>query len=195
MAARRTLAAGSARGTKTSLRPFPWDQAEPDDPAAALKMGAAWRDLSGRPRATERQSAGVAIICRWGRMGPAFLAYQNFAAYTEWNNSLIYSITAGYLAHPHRRQAPPMLAPLRDDCAIAVRRASRIAATIGARRAQCRQGRRRHGPAKPQRGESNADQIRPARRISWPTAEPARAHARRAAARPGASPVGAEAVR
>ena len=29
---------------------------------------------------------------------PAFLAYANFAAYTEWNNSLIYSTTAGYLA-------------------------------------------------------------------------------------------------
>jgi peptidoglycan hydrolase-like protein with peptidoglycan-binding domain len=26
------------------------------------------------------------------------LAYANFAAYTEWNNSLIYSTTAGYLA-------------------------------------------------------------------------------------------------
>ena len=33
-----------------------------------------------------------------GRFGPAFLAYANFAAYTEWNNSLIYSTTAGYLA-------------------------------------------------------------------------------------------------
>jgi peptidoglycan hydrolase-like protein with peptidoglycan-binding domain len=33
-----------------------------------------------------------------GRTGPAFLAYANFAAYTEWNNSLIYSTTAGYLA-------------------------------------------------------------------------------------------------
>ena len=33
-----------------------------------------------------------------GRNGPAFLAYPNFAAYTEWNNSLIYSTTAGYLA-------------------------------------------------------------------------------------------------
>jgi hypothetical protein len=33
-----------------------------------------------------------------GRTGPAFLAYANFAAYTEWNNSLIYSTTAAYLA-------------------------------------------------------------------------------------------------
>ena len=49
-----------------------------------------------------------------GRMGPAFLAYANFAAYTEWNNSLIYSTTAGYLATriagaaPMHRPAAPV---------------------------------------------------------------------------------------
>jgi peptidoglycan hydrolase-like protein with peptidoglycan-binding domain len=31
-------------------------------------------------------------------MGASFLGYDNFADYTEWNNSLIYSTTAGYLA-------------------------------------------------------------------------------------------------
>jgi peptidoglycan hydrolase-like protein with peptidoglycan-binding domain len=47
-------------------------------------------------------------------MGPAFLAYPNFAAYTEWNNSLIYSTTAGYLATriagaaPMRHPATPV---------------------------------------------------------------------------------------
>ena len=45
-----------------------------------------------------------------GRMGPAFLAYANFAAYTEWNNSLIYSTTAGYLA-TRIAGAPPMQRP------------------------------------------------------------------------------------
>ena len=38
------------------------------------------------------------MLLPMGRTGPAFLAYANFAAYTEWNNSLIYSTTAGYLA-------------------------------------------------------------------------------------------------
>jgi peptidoglycan hydrolase-like protein with peptidoglycan-binding domain len=33
-----------------------------------------------------------------GRLGPAFLAYQNFQAYLQWNNSLVYSTTAAYLA-------------------------------------------------------------------------------------------------
>src|SRR4051794_37888070 len=45
-----------------------------------------------------------------GRSGPAFLAYPNFAAYTEWNNSLIYSTTAGYLA-TRIAGAPPMRQP------------------------------------------------------------------------------------
>jgi len=45
-----------------------------------------------------------------GKALPAFLAYPNFAAYTEWNNSLIYSTTAGYLA-TRIAGAPPMLRP------------------------------------------------------------------------------------
>ena len=40
----------------------------------------------------------ASLLLPMGRTGPAFLAYANFAAYTEWNNSLIYSTTAGYLA-------------------------------------------------------------------------------------------------
>ena len=38
------------------------------------------------------------------------MAYANFAAYTEWNNSLIYSTTAGYLA-ARIAGSPPMLRP------------------------------------------------------------------------------------
>jgi peptidoglycan hydrolase-like protein with peptidoglycan-binding domain len=33
-----------------------------------------------------------------GRNGPAFLAYQNFDVYLEWNSSLVYSTTAAYFA-------------------------------------------------------------------------------------------------
>jgi peptidoglycan hydrolase-like protein with peptidoglycan-binding domain len=33
-----------------------------------------------------------------GRNGPAFLAYPNFDVYLQWNNSLVYSTTAAYLA-------------------------------------------------------------------------------------------------
>jgi peptidoglycan hydrolase-like protein with peptidoglycan-binding domain len=56
----------------------------------------------------------ASLLLPMGRTGPAFLAYANFAAYTEWNNSLIYSTTAGYLANriagaaPMRRPAAPV---------------------------------------------------------------------------------------
>ena len=33
-----------------------------------------------------------------GRNGPAFLAYNNFSVYTEWNNSLTYATSAAYFA-------------------------------------------------------------------------------------------------
>ena len=33
-----------------------------------------------------------------GRFGPAFLAYPNFDVYLIWNNSIVYSTTAAYLA-------------------------------------------------------------------------------------------------
>ena len=33
-----------------------------------------------------------------GRNGPAFLAFHNFKVYLEWNQSLVYSTTAAYLA-------------------------------------------------------------------------------------------------
>ena len=52
----------------------------------------------------------ASLLLPMGRTGPAFLAYANFAAYTEWNNSLIYSTTAGYLA-TRIAGAPPMRRP------------------------------------------------------------------------------------
>jgi hypothetical protein len=52
----------------------------------------------------------ASVLLPMGRNGPAFMAYANFAAYTEWNNSLIYSTTAGYLAS-RIAGAPPMRRP------------------------------------------------------------------------------------
>ena len=67
-----------------------------------------------------------------GRLGPAFLAYPNFAAYTEWNNSLIYSTTAGYLASRIAGAAP--MRSRRSRCRTVVQRGSRTAAVAGSRR-------------------------------------------------------------
>ena len=42
-----------------------------------------------------------------GRLGPAFLVYPNFQVYLQWNNSLVYSTTAAYLA-TRINGAPPL---------------------------------------------------------------------------------------
>ena len=65
-------------------------------------------ELDGKPLPNDELPASV--LLPMGRTGPAFLAYENFAAYTEWNNSLIYATTAGYLA-ARIAGAPPMRQP------------------------------------------------------------------------------------
>jgi lytic murein transglycosylase len=87
----------------------PWDQADltiklPRSKWAQFGITAA----DGRPLPNDDLPAS--LLLPMGRMGPAFLAYPNFAAYTEWNNSLIYSTTAGYLA-ARIAGAPPMRRP------------------------------------------------------------------------------------
>jgi lytic murein transglycosylase len=88
---------------------FPWDQADLTIQLPRSKwaeLGVTYPD--GRPLPNDDMPAS--LLLPMGRMGPAFLAYANFAAYTEWNNSLIYSTTAGYLA-TRIAGAPPMRRP------------------------------------------------------------------------------------
>lgn len=92
---------------------FPWEQADltVKIPRARLaQLGVTYPD--GKPLPNDDLPAS--LLLPMGRTGPAFLAYANFAAYTEWNNSLIYSTTAGYLAAriagaaPMRQPATPV---------------------------------------------------------------------------------------
>jgi lytic murein transglycosylase len=88
---------------------FPWDQADLTiqlPRARWAQLGVTYPD----GRALPNDDLLVSLLLPMGRMGPAFLAYQNFAAYIEWNNSLIYSTTAGYLA-TRIAGSPPMLRP------------------------------------------------------------------------------------
>jgi lytic murein transglycosylase len=75
----------------------PWNQADLTIQLPRSKwaqFGVTYPD--GRPLPNDAMPAS--LLLPMSRFGPAFLAYANFAAYTEWNNSLIYSTTAGYLA-------------------------------------------------------------------------------------------------
>ncbi|HEV7285460.1 MAG TPA: peptidoglycan-binding protein, partial [Kaistia sp.] len=40
----------------------------------------------------------ASLLLPMGRNGPAFLAYQNYRVYLEWNQSFIYATTAAYYA-------------------------------------------------------------------------------------------------
>jgi lytic murein transglycosylase len=84
---------------------LPWDQTDltVQQPRAKWgQLGVTYPD--GRPLPSDNLAASV--LLPMGRNGPAFMAYPNFAAYTEWNNSLIYSTTAGYLASRIAGAAP-----------------------------------------------------------------------------------------
>ena len=88
---------------------LPWDQAD----LTIKHPRAKWAQLGvtyPNGKALPSDNLPASLLLPMGRMGPAFLAYPNFAAYTEWNNSLIYSTTAGYLAN-RIAGAPPMQRP------------------------------------------------------------------------------------
>jgi lytic murein transglycosylase len=87
----------------------PWDQADLTIQLPRSKwagFGVTYPDGKALPN----DDMPASLLLPMGRNGPAFLAYANFAAYTEWNNSLIYSTTAGYLA-TRIAGAPPMRRP------------------------------------------------------------------------------------
>jgi lytic murein transglycosylase len=88
---------------------LPWDQADLTIQLPRMKwaqFGVTYPDGKALPS----DNLPASLLLPMGRTGPAFLAYANFAAYTEWNNSLIYSTTAGYLA-ARIAGSPPMLRP------------------------------------------------------------------------------------
>ncbi|MEN9434782.1 MAG: hypothetical protein RLZZ422_2371 [Pseudomonadota bacterium] len=53
------------------------------------------------------KSGVAALLLPMGRNGPAFLAYPNFDAYLQWNESSVYSLTAAYFA-TRLAGAPPL---------------------------------------------------------------------------------------
>ena len=93
-----------------------WQQADLDIKLSRAKWAAYGVTLSdGRPLPVDDLPAS--LLLPMGRFGPAFLAYDNFRIYLQWNNALVYSTTAAYLATRiagapplHRGNAPPPLA-------------------------------------------------------------------------------------
>jgi lytic murein transglycosylase len=84
---------------------LPWDQTDLTIQLPRSKW-AAFGVTYADGKALPNDEMPASLLLPMGRNGPAFLAYANFAAYTEWNNSLIYSTTAGYLASRIAGAAP-----------------------------------------------------------------------------------------
>ncbi len=76
---------------------LPWDQADLTI-KLPLAQWAKWgvTQANGKPLSVKGPDA--ALLLPMGRFGPAFLAYPNFDVYLIWNNSIVYSTTAAYLA-------------------------------------------------------------------------------------------------
>jgi lytic murein transglycosylase len=76
---------------------LPWDQAD-----LAIKhprsQWARWGVTLANGRALAADALPASLLLPMGRHGPAFLAYENFNAFLEWNQSLVYATTAAYLA-------------------------------------------------------------------------------------------------
>jgi lytic murein transglycosylase len=98
---------------------FPWDQADLDIQLPRAKWASLGVTLAdGRPLPADDFPAS--LLLPMGRLGPAFLVYRNFQVYLQWNNSLVYSTTAAYLAtriagaSPLHRGNPPPALPFAD---------------------------------------------------------------------------------
>ena len=59
---------------------------------------AAWGVQAADGGALPADRLPAALVLPMGRNGPAFLAYPNFDVYLEWNQSLVYALTAAYFA-------------------------------------------------------------------------------------------------
>jgi lytic murein transglycosylase len=77
---------------------LPWDQADiaVQHPRS---QWAAWGVKAASGKNIKADNMPVSLLLPMGKDGPAFFAYHNFTkAYLKWNESLIYSTTAAYLA-------------------------------------------------------------------------------------------------
>jgi lytic murein transglycosylase len=94
---------------------LPWDQADLDIQLPRAKW-ASWGVTLADGRQLPDDNLPASLLLPMGRLGPAFLVYPNFQVYLQWNNSLVYSTTAAYLATRiagaaplHRGDPPPAL--------------------------------------------------------------------------------------
>jgi lytic murein transglycosylase len=76
---------------------MPWEQAD-----LAIQhprsQWVRWGVAAAHGSALPADNMPASLVLPMGRNGPAFLAYNNFKAYLEWNSAIVYSTTAAYFA-------------------------------------------------------------------------------------------------
>lgn len=96
---------------------LPWDKAD-----LAVKFPrsqwAAWGVQRVDGSALQDDALPASLLLPMGRFGPAFLAYENFNVYLQWNQSLNYAVTAAWLS-TRIDGAPVMQKPKRDIAVLA----------------------------------------------------------------------------
>ncbi|RDV05765.1 lytic murein transglycosylase [Undibacter mobilis] len=76
---------------------MPWQEADLDTQHPRSQW-IAWGVRAAHGAALPRDNAPASLILPMGRKGPAFLAYQNFHVFTDWNSSFVYATTVAYFA-------------------------------------------------------------------------------------------------
>jgi lytic murein transglycosylase len=85
---------------------LPWEKADLTSKLPRSQW-ASWGVTLADGKPLPADNMQTSLLLPMGRLGPAFLAYDNFQVYLQWNNSLVYSTTAAYLAN-RIAGAPPM---------------------------------------------------------------------------------------
>jgi lytic murein transglycosylase len=75
---------------------MPWDQAD----ISIRHPRAQWASwgVKRRNNSLPSDQFQASLVLPMGRLGPAFLSYPNFDVYLQWNQSLVYTLTAAYFA-------------------------------------------------------------------------------------------------
>lgn len=76
---------------------MPWQEADIDT-RHPRSQWVAWGVKSAHGAPLPRDTMPASLILPMGRKGPAFLAYENFKVFTDWNASFVYATTVAYFA-------------------------------------------------------------------------------------------------
>jgi len=74
---------------------MPWEQSGLDNQHPRSQW-AKWGVTAAHGGKLPDDNLPASLILPMGHLGPAFLAYPNFKAYTEWNAAIVYATTAAY---------------------------------------------------------------------------------------------------